>query len=194
MKKTSFRDIKPLIFSSTNVAQAFGIGKPSARVACHRNVHNKTLVRLKRDMYVLRDRWERSGTEEFYLAANLLQVPSYVSFTTALSYYGVTTQVQRDFVESAALVRTKEIKVGDIEFKYMKLKQELYQGFVKKNGYFIATLEKAFLDSLYLMSLNRYRLDLSAIDRDKLNKKELRRLFKIYPAKVREWIKKNVRF
>lgn len=193
MKKPSFRDIKPLIFSSANVAEELGIHQSSARVACHRYVRNKILLRLKRGLYIFKDRWEKLGTGELYFVANLLQVPSYISFTTALSHYGITTQMQRDYIESAALVRTKEIEAGKIQFKYTKLKQNLYRGFVKKNGYFIATPEKAFMDSLYLMSMNRYRLDLHALDTNKLNKNELRRFSKIYPAKTQIWIKKYAR-
>ena len=48
---------------------------------------------------------------ETFQIANLGQVPSYISLTTALDYHGLTTQLQRDYFESIALKRTKEIKV-----------------------------------------------------------------------------------
>ncbi len=37
-------------------------------------------------------------------------------------------------------------------FNYSRIRPNLYFGFVKKDGFFIAGPEKAFLDALYLMT------------------------------------------
>jgi predicted transcriptional regulator of viral defense system len=88
---------------------------------------------------------------ELKLLANFIVSPSYISFATALSYYGLTTQVQQNFFESVSLYRTKITEIDGNIFKYSKIKEEFYFGFVKKDNFFIATPEKALVDSLYFM-------------------------------------------
>ena len=105
---------------------------------------------------------------------------------SALDYYGITTQAQRDFVESACVYRTKRLKVKEKSFEYFKLKKSLYCGFVREKGVFIATPEKALLDAVYLMSLKRYKFDSGSIDTGKLDRKALRRSLKRYPEKTRK--------
>ena len=190
MNLNQLRQIQPLLFSTSTVAERMKISPSSAKVACHRYVKQGILLRLKRDVYVLADRWERFGEQDVFVLANRLQVPSYVSMTTALAYYEITTQVQQSVVESVAVVRTTQVEVREKIFKYTKLKKNLYTGFIKKNGFFIATPEKAFLDGLYLMSMNRYRLDLSAIDQSKLDARLLFRNAKTFPRKTRQLLKK----
>ena len=190
MNLARLRQIPSLVFSSSMVGEQLKISPSSAKVACHRYVKQGILLRLKRDLYILADCWERLAEAELYTLANRLQVPSYISLTAALSYYEITTQVQQSVVESAAVVRTAQIEVRERVFKYIKLKKNLYTGFIKKNGFFIATPEKAFLDAVYLMSMNRYRLDLSAIDLSKLEARSLFWQAKTFPMKTRQLLEK----
>jgi predicted transcriptional regulator of viral defense system len=113
-----------------------------------------------------------------------LQVPSYISFASALSYYEVTTQVQRKFFESVSLKRSKKIKEGGVEFDYYKFKKEYYFDFNKIGDFFIASKEKALVDALYLCSLGRYKIDFSALDFNKLDSKKLKKVLKSFPKKV----------
>lgn len=89
-----------------------------------------------------------------------MQGPSYDSLTTALSYYGTTTQMPQNFIECIAIKRSKEVQIEDTLFKYRKIDPRLYFGFVKLRGFFVAEPEKALLDSLYLISRGRYSLDI----------------------------------
>jgi hypothetical protein len=43
------------------------------------------MLRLKRDFYVLAGDWEHYGARRLFQIANRLQVPSYLSLTTALA-------------------------------------------------------------------------------------------------------------
>ena len=122
----------------------------SARVLCSRYVKKGIFIRPKKGFYILASKWEHLTMENFYKISNFLQVPSYISFMTALSKYEVTTQVQRNFFESASLKRTKHIEVKDVTFHFYKLNKKYYFDFVKKDHVFIASKEKALLDSLYL--------------------------------------------
>ncbi len=75
-------------------------------------------------------------------------------------------------------------------FNFYKLKKNIYFDFIKKDDFFIATKEKAFLDAVYLYSFGKYKLDFNAIDFNKLDNKKLRSLIDFYPDKTKDIIKK----
>ncbi len=184
MSYQALREIKSLYFSVNEVANILGIQFASARVLCSRYVKKGLLVRIKRNMYLLRERWDYLTPNERLRIANLIQVPSYISLTTALSYYEVTTQVQQGFIESVAIRRSYRRTVLDTEFVYTLIPRGLYYGFLKTNNVFIAKPEKAFLDALYLSSLGRYSLDNSALDMSRLDSEVLAQLSVQYPERV----------
>lgn len=181
---------KDIYFRVEKVAKTLDINTSSARVLCNRYVKAGFFIRIKRDFYILREKWENLGKDEFYKIANLLQVPSYISFFTALNFYEVTTQVQRNFFESASVKRTKNFKIEEVVFNYYKFKPDLYFDFEKKDGIFIASCEKAFLDCIYLYSYGKYKFDISSLDLKKLNIRKLKNISKIYPEKTRRLIEK----
>ena len=141
-------------------------------------------------MYVLRDVWNATGREEKFVLVNLGQVPSYISLMSALDYYEITTQVQRDFYESVAIKRTKEIYLDGSIFRYVKVNSALYFGFKKEKDFFIATPEKALVDAFYLMSYGRYVLDIAALSPEKLDREEIRRISQDFPLKTQNILKK----
>mgnify|MGYP000078395196 FL=1 len=188
MKLQELNKISKLYFGTADIARALGISPASAKVSASRYVKLGALVRIKNNMYVLREVWNAAGREEKFVFANLGQTPSYISLMTALDYYQITTQIQRDFFESIAVKRTKEIKVDDSLFRYSKITSTLYFGFKKEKDFFIATPEKALLDAIYLMSYGRYALDMSTLDTDKLDRCEIRRQSEKFPIKTKEML------
>jgi predicted transcriptional regulator of viral defense system len=160
-------------------------------VTASRYVKQGLLLRLKKNIYVLREAWNVASKEDKFRLANLGQSPSYISLMSALEYYEITTQMQRDFFESVAVKRTKEIQVNGSVFRYSKINEDFYFGFKKEKGFFIATPEKALLDSFYLMSYGRYALDISALDVAKLDRENIRRLIRKFPLKTRNMLKKH---
>ena len=191
MKLIEILKIDKLYFGYEEIARVLGISEASARVTASRYAKKGLLLRIKKNMYVLRERWIAAGKEEKFVLANLAQTPSYISLATALDFYEVTTQMQRNFFESVALKRTKRINVNGNIFRYARITNRLYHGFKKEKGVFIATPEKALLDAIYLMSYGRYALDLSAIDPKKINGNELMRLSKEFPARTRDMLKRH---
>ena len=190
MKLQELNRIKKRYFGYEEIARVFGISESSAKVTASRYFRQGLLLRIKRNVYVRRDVWNAAGLEERFLYANLGQVPSYISLTTALAYYEITTQVQRNFFESVAIKRTKEINLNGSVFRYTKVASNLYFGFKKEKDFFIATPEKALLDAFYLMSYGRYSLDISALDATKLDGNEVKRLSAGFPLKTRKMLKK----
>ena len=190
MNLLKLRKISKPYFSYEDIARVIGISEASARVTASRYVRQGLLLRMKRNMYVLPEVWYATDRKEKFGIANLGQTPSYISLMTALDYYEITTQIQRDFFESVAVKRTKEIALSGSVFRYTKIAPNLYFGFKKEKGVFIATPEKALLDAFYLMSFGRYALDLSALDAEKFDKAEVKCLSEKFPVKTRNMLKK----
>jgi predicted transcriptional regulator of viral defense system len=182
--------IKKPFFSLDDVAYTLGIQPVSAAVLCSRYVKKGLLVRLKRGLYARTEQLRNFGQQDLFRLANLLQVPSYISLTTALSYYGLTTQVQRGFIESISVKRTRKFEAAQFTFQYSKISLVLYKGFERVEGVFIALPEKALLDSIYLASLGRYSLDSSALDLANVNRELLENLLLFFPSRVRTFVEK----
>lgn len=186
MKYFELNKIDKLYFRHEDIARALDITPESAKVSANRYVKQGLLVRVKRNIYVLKEKWKVLDREETFILANLGQVPSYISLMTALDHYEITTQMQRDFIESVAVKRTKAIEVEDRTFNYTKISTHLYFGFERAKDCFIATPEKAFLDALYLMSLGRYNFDVASIDLSKFDHDGIKRSIKKYPSKTKK--------
>lgn len=184
MKITDLRNITKFYFGYEELARSLGIGIASARVTASRYVKMGLLVRVKRNIYVLEAVWRTATREQKFMVANLGETPSYISLMTALEYYNISTQMQRDYFQSIAVQRTKTISVSDTVFQYMRVSPKLYFGFEKKEDYFIAVPEKAFLDAVYLTSLGRFAIDLQAINPAKIDKDKLEEMSRTYPAQT----------
>lgn len=191
MNINALKNIRKLYFGYEEISRAMGISLPSARVTACRYVKYQLLVRVKRGIYILRERWDSLSREEEFMIANLIQTPSYISLLTALSYYEISTQVTRDFAESIALNRSLSKEVGSKDFVYFKIKRELYTDFIRENNIFIATPEKAFADALYLSYLGCYDLDIESIDLSKLNKSKTSSMVERFPEKIRRSLQGN---
>lgn len=177
-------------FTVEDVAQSFGIQPASARVLCSRYVRQGLLVRLKNNFYSTVWRWENFSRRDLFKIANVLQVPSYISLMTALTYYDVSTQAQKNYLESICLKRSVAYAVKETAFQYMKLQRRFYGDFVKINGVFIATKEKAFLDAAYLYSFGKYKFDVASLDLKKMDFMKLEKQIKGYPQKTKDTVKR----
>ena len=194
MNFLELKKIEKLYFGYEDIARVLSITPQSARVTANRYVKKGFLIRAKRNIYLLKDRWLDLTREQKFILANIIQTPSYISLMSALEYYEITTQIQQDFIESIALKRTKEVELDHTFFNYIKINPVLYSGFFRIRGFFIATPEKAFLDAIYLKSFGRYQLDISSIDFSKLKRKKVEEMAAMYPEKTKSYLRKNEYF
>lgn len=193
MRMNELNNISKRIFGYEDISIALGITLDSARVVASRYTKQMVLVRIKRNQYILKSDWDVMSVNDKLEIANRLQIPSYISLQTALSFYEVTTQIQQNFFESISLKRTKEIDIKNDTFNFTKISPDLYSYFTKENNVFIATPEKALIDTVYLMSLGRYKLDLSAIEFGRLDKDKIRNILKSFPSKTKEYLERYER-
>ena len=106
--------------------------------------------------------------------ANFVYQPSYVSFESALNYWGILSQFPFE-ITSATLKTSREKKIGGKLYGYNKVDKRYYGGFIKVDGFLVATKEKALVDQIYLWSkglkqLNWNEYDLSRVDNKLINK------------------------
>ncbi|NCQ29530.1 MAG: hypothetical protein GW802_19215 [Armatimonadetes bacterium] len=191
MNSELLRDLDQVLhFRPLEVARRLGISLPSAHVLCSRYVRRGLFLRVKKDFYMTARAGGGMASEDRLRVANLLQVPSYISFTTALAFHEVTTQVQRDYVENAAVKRSAQFDIQGTTVSYHKLQSERYFDFRRQEGLFVATKEKAFVDAVYLQSLGRYRLDLDALDLSRLDLARLPTIVAAFPDKTARLVSK----
>lgn len=104
--------------------------------------------RLKRGIYVLLD--PNKPYAPFDLAQKIIPI-SYISLSTALSFYGIRFQYDTHIYAMAAKSKTYHVDGHTIEYHQIKESILLHPlGLVQKEQYVIASLERAICDSLYL--------------------------------------------
>lgn len=95
---------------------------------------------------------ERVLSNPFFIASRIVY-PSYVSFWSALNFYGFTEQVPI-VVFLASTRKKKEVEFNGFRFKYVLMNPSKFFGYRKERigdlDFLIAEEEKALIDSLYL--------------------------------------------
>lgn len=164
----AFREKQINLFTTQDFEQLTGLNRSSAWAALGRYCHKGWLESPKRGLYYFVD----NPPDEFLLA-NKLYAPSYVSFETALGYYSIIPETVYSII-SATTKLTREFEGGGKRFKYLKIKQTAFTGYIKKDNYLIAEPEKALVDHLYFVVLGKKdindRLNMTKIDPNKLKK------------------------
>lgn len=120
-------------------------------------------------------------------ACNIVK-PSYISFEYALNFYGLVEQVQQ-VITLTTVKRHKFVYSGPYTFEYTKIKEEMFFGYDLVDSYYIATPEKALLDTIYLVSRNKRLVDLDSLNYKKINKKRLFDFAKRFPKYIIDMVK-----
>ena len=110
--------------------------------------------------------------------ANIITSPSYVSLESALSYYGILSQFPY-LITSVTLLRSSKMDYKGKEFEYTHISEGMFWGFEKKDGFLIASPEKALIDTLYLASKGLRKIDVDELTLSSLNKEKINRFAKL---------------
>ena len=105
---------------------------------------NKYVKRIERGKYYI-----NNGNQiDLYEIASNIVYPSYISLFSAFEYYSITNQIIKKYsVISIKRHRNIELEKNLIEFNFIK--REKFFGYKRINNIYIATPEKAFIDSIY---------------------------------------------
>lgn len=154
-------------FTLGDLEKILGQQRPSLYVTLNRLVDYGVLIRLRRGVY-------QAALQAPALAhiANTLVYPSYLSFESALSRFGILSQ-NPFTLTFATSKRSQQMALGDTAVAFHQLKADLFFGYTLVDGLYVAEPEKALLDQCYLAvrgltTLFWQELDLSRIDRSRL--------------------------
>lgn len=151
------------VFSTKDVALLWGEERETT-ISGRLNKYVKAgkLVRVRRGIYAKDETYDR-----FELATRIY-TPSYISFETVLTRNGINFQYYGNIFVASYV--TREIEVGGQSITFVRMKDYVLSntvGIEHKDGYAIATAERAFLDRIYISK--DYHFDnLSPLDWDKV--------------------------
>ena len=173
------REKKIALFTPLEFKRVFGVSDYACQWFIKTHTKKELFTKIRNGLYMLTD-----YPANCYLIANRLYEPSYISFDTALSFYGVIPETIYT-ITSVTAKTTREFKVDNISFSYHKLKKEAYTGYKSikylQNTILIAEPEKALADYLYFVALRKRGLHYERLDLKKIKKARLLsyvRLFK----------------
>lgn len=156
----------------------------SLYVTLARLVKNKSLIRLTSGVYIAPENYDK-----IEIIANTIYQPSYLSFESALSRYGVLSQIPFS-LSFATTKKSLRRKLADISIEYRKIQSPLFFGYEKQGALYIATPEKALLDTLYLVSFGKLIIDLQQLDLKEINLREIERLAIKYSDRTQQFAKR----
>jgi predicted transcriptional regulator of viral defense system len=160
----------------------------------------------RESLYVALKRWEIGGIIErvaqgIYVpmgsnislenVAAQLYIPNYLSFESALAKQGILNLIPYTLT-FATTRRTRKYTIQKREIEFRQISPQLFFGFEMKNGFYIASPEKAFLDEVYFVVRGKATLDFDEADIKKLSIKTLKELSRKFPAYVRSYIEKII--
>lgn len=145
------------IFTPFEFARIFETSSVSAQKFLERYTKKGIFARVKKGLYI----FNFEPPNEMVLA-NRIYFPSYISFETALSYYGLIPETVYSLT-SATTKPTREFFLGEMAFSYSKIKKEAFTGYIPQDldgeTALMATPEKAFCDYLYFVNLGKKSLN-----------------------------------
>lgn len=134
---------------------------PRAKIG--RLLKNGEIIRIKKGLYIFGDTW-RKNEVSLEVAANLIYGPSCISFEYALFRYGMIAE-RAVAVTSLTIGRAKRFDTPIGVFEYSSTNKRKfgvgieYREFPGEGGFFIASKEKALVDTV-----SRIRISLSLKD------------------------------
>ena len=140
-------------FQPRQLSALLEIDRDSAYDIIQRLKNNDVIREIENGKYLVTgyDK-KRILANPFYVATHIV-VPSYISYWTALNYYGLTEQAPKTILV-ATTKQKKQMLFENYIFKYIHIKKEKLYGYKKEeiNEFpaFIAEMEKALIDSIDL--------------------------------------------
>lgn len=120
---------------------------------------------------------------DWLAVAVAMYAPSYISFETALNYYGIIDQIPQPIYLCTSR-RTLTVEIASREFVYRTLAGSLYFGFSRQANTIMAEPEKAVLDQLYFNRRGLVSFHPDEMKLDKLDWKRLNEFSTYFPKSI----------
>jgi predicted transcriptional regulator of viral defense system len=169
-------------YTVADLEKVTGLDRKSLYVSLNRWVNRGVLERAARNIYLV-------ANEPVKLDAIAGQVyfPSYLSFESALSRFGILNLVPYS-LSFATTRKTKSLTLLERTVVYRHLNQSLFFGFNLEDGLYVAEPEKALLDLVYFSSFGKGSLPTEELDLKSLSKKTLNLYSRQFPPRVAETV------
>jgi len=159
------------LFTSLDYQRILNLDYQAAKRSITRYIDAGFLVKARKGFYFIK----ANPPHEFEIANKIYQ-PSYISFETALSFYGIIPETIYEVVSATSRI-TRAFNVNDIKYSYKKIKKDCFNGYkpikIKDATVLIAEPEKALVDYLYLVVLGKRKLAYERVDLSKIKKSKL---------------------
>ncbi len=142
----TLKESKISIFTLGDIIKIVNKNENYVKLLLHRLIKRNLLNRIGKNKYIL-------PNQNPYTIASSVTTPSYISFISAYSYYSLTTHIPTT-IYIASLKQKKDFSYNNYTLKFIKFTKTRFFGYKKDylegKTVFVAELEKAILDSLYL--------------------------------------------
>jgi len=142
------------VFTVSDAAKLLSTSNVITSKIIHRLVKKKKLQRIEKAKYLLipPEAWKAGEyTEEGIIIASQLIKPYYLSYWTALSFYGWTEQPSRTIFVATTKIK-KPVELQGMKIRFVKLNPKRYFGFeehwVGNQKVVVAEKEKTIIDCL----------------------------------------------
>ena len=164
----AFKEKNISLFSLLDFGRLFNIGNQNTLYKKIQRLEKKGIVKkLIKGKYL----FILNRVNDFSIG-NFLFRPSYISLESALSFYGIITGFPYK-ITSLTTKKSREFMIGQKEYTYSHIDQDLFWGYEKKEDFLLAEKEKALLDLLYFQTKGLRSLDWDELDLKEIDKKKL---------------------
>ncbi|HPD73693.1 MAG TPA: hypothetical protein PLX95_00155 [bacterium] len=175
-------ELKKDYYSVKDIERVLNMPIDSLRGQLTRWCKNGILIRIAKGIYA------PYGTEiDVLKIANQMYYPSYLSFESVLSKYGILSQVPYTLT-FATPKRTRKMILNDVEVEFTKLSNKYFFGYTFENGINIASPEKALVDCLYLVSKGKRIMNVDELYLKNIDKEKLIEISKVFPKNTMELV------
>jgi len=133
-----------LVFGVAELSSLSEWGKDKIHNTLYSLEKKNLITRIRRNCYTITD---MINENLFEIATESIK-PSYISFWTALSYYGFTEQ-QPTLVQIVSTKQVEKLKFNAHRIQVTTYQPKRFYGYKKVGRFVIAEKEKALVDSLY---------------------------------------------
>jgi len=179
MEKSTLKRLKflPGLFRMEDVEKLV----PHPAMFLSRALKNGLIHRLMRGHYVNSFLY---GFPRVETVGCFLRPPAYVSGEWALNYHGISLQspvVCTIITLSPAVGKCRNIPYQGITIEFSRISPALFSGFIRVDDFYIATPEKALLDTLYL---RKSLVAEDELEQDNIDIETMNKMAKKFPLSV----------
>ncbi|MFH1899523.1 MAG: hypothetical protein ABIJ82_03620 [Patescibacteria group bacterium] len=167
-------------YTVRDLQNIFNVPVKSLRVQLSRWCKRGVFIRLTKGIYT-----PYNTDIKVDKVANQIYYPSYLSFESALSYYGILSQIPYTLT-FATQKKSKKLVLKDTQIEYTQLANRLFFGYILENGIYLATPEKALMDTIYLVSKGNRTLNIDELYLKNIDKEKFKEISLKFPKNTKD--------